>query len=114
MNEAKLYYTAPPESQFRELKLAAELIWKNYNDPYSADKKAEHVKGIGNVRDNFMYIVAMFDPNNQRKLSRMISEETRKAVSDRYVSGGGDPIYNYFEKGILYQNENLDFLKSLK
>lgn len=43
-----------------------------------------------------MYIVAMFDIQNQRKLASAISEEANQAIGDRIKDGGGEDIFNPF------------------
>jgi hypothetical protein len=43
-----------------------------------------------------MYIVAMFDCNNQRLLAISLSDDTRKAVRDRMIDGGSPLEYIEF------------------
>ncbi len=89
MNEAKLYYTPPTDEQFNELKEKAIEIWAPMGDePSYAKEKIGRIKDIKNVEDNFMYMVAMFDIHNQRKLADKLSDGTRKAVRERMVDGG--------------------------
>lgn len=65
-----LYYTPPPEAAFEDLKKAAIKLWSGYDDTYKyATSKIDIIKDIKNVKDNFMYMFAMFDRLNQRKLS---------------------------------------------
>jgi hypothetical protein len=90
--DAKLYYTAPPLEQFEELKVAALGIWNSYEEPYRSEK-VSRVEPIQNIQDNFMYLVAMFGINNQRKLAAALSEGTRKAVRDRMIDGGNEPAF---------------------
>jgi len=85
--EAKLYYTAPTDEQFDELKAKALEIWESYEEPYRSEK-ADYVRTVGNVKDNFMHLVAMFDIFNQRKLAKALSDETKKAVRERMLDGG--------------------------
>jgi len=90
MNEAKLYYTAPEDKIFEEVKSKAIEIWKTYDNKFGyVDEKVDRIKEIRNVKDNLMYIVAMFDSYNQFKLSAMISPESRQAIHDRIIDGGG-------------------------
>ncbi len=94
---SKLYYEAPTDEVFEEVKVKATEIWQGYDNEYGyADSKIDRIKDIGNVSDNFMYMIAMFDLTNQTKLSEMLTEETKKAVSDRIVSGGMPDEYNPF------------------
>ena len=84
-----LYYTPPSDLQFNELKQAAIEIWSGMgSEPSYSDEKIGCIKDIENVGDNFMYMVAMFDIHNQRKLAGKLSDETRKAVRDRMIAGG--------------------------
>lgn len=93
MNEAKLYYTPPSDECFEELKEKAIEIWSVMGDePSYSQGKIGRIKDIKNVGDNFMYMVAMFDINNQRKLASLISPETSKEVRDRMIDGG-NPEY---------------------
>ena len=92
-----LYYEAPTDEVFEEVKKCATKIWLSYDDQFGyATGKIERIKDIGNVKDNVMYMVAMFDSENQAKLSVMLTLETKKAVSDRMVAGGQPPEYNPF------------------
>lgn len=89
----KLYYTPPTDNIFNELKEKAIELWSTMGDePSYSQEKIGRIKEIRNIRDNFMYVVAMFDINNQRKLAETLSEETRKEVRDRMI-GGGNPDY---------------------
>ena len=94
--ETKLYYTAPPEEQFKEVKEAAMELWKEVdtdNDAYGyATEKISRIKDIENVKDNFMYIVATFDYGNQCKLAQMLSKETRDSIHNRMLDGGSYPL----------------------
>jgi len=93
----KLYYIAPAEKEFEELKEIAIKIWNTYDDKHGyATEKINQIKDLKNVSDNFMYIVAMFDISNQGKLSIMLSSKTRKAVGDRLKDGGTSDTYNVF------------------
>lgn len=94
---SKLYYTPPTQDQFDELKERAIGIWNTYDNTYGyVDEKVNLIKDIQNVRDNFMYIVAMFDSSNQMTLSSVLSKETRKAVADRIRDGGSPDSFNMF------------------
>ena len=71
-------------------------LWKEVdsdNDKYGyATEKINRIKDIQNVGDNFMYIVAMFDIDNQRLLANRLAEETRTAIRERMIDGG-NPSY---------------------
>lgn len=88
----KLYYSPPSDTLFEEVKEACISLWKAVdtdNDKYGyATSKINAIKDIKNVGDNFMYMVAMFDPNNQESLSFNLSGEANKAIIDRLIDGG--------------------------
>jgi len=96
----QLYYTAPSDKLFNEIKEAAMELWKEVdtdNDKYGyATEKINRIKDIANVSDNFMFIVAMFDVGNQAKLANKLSEETKKEVRIRMIDGGSSPKYIMF------------------
>ena len=96
---SRLYYTPPSENHFREVKEKAIEIWKTYDNTYGyADEKINAIKDIKNVGDNLMAIVSMFDENNQKKLSKMLSDDTRVEIFIRLKDGGLPDEYNYFTK----------------
>ena len=89
--EAKLYYTAPTEVAFAEMKKACLEQWATHDNTYGyADEKTKAIKDIANVRDNFMYMFAMFDQFGQAGVVRRLSPETKDAVRERMISGGND------------------------
>jgi DNA-binding MltR family transcriptional regulator len=87
----KLYYIAPSEDIFNEVKKASMELWHEVdddNDKYGyATEKCDRIKDISNVGDNFMYMVAMFDNNNQVFLAQKLSDEARQAIRDRMIDG---------------------------
>ncbi len=92
-----LYYKAPTDDQFNELKEKVIAIWSTYDDTYGyASEKIGITKRMENIGDNFMSMVAMFDPNNQLILSGKLSESTRRAVAERIKSGGAPDELNMF------------------
>lgn len=90
----KLYYTAPQDSIFDEVKARAIDLWKTMGDePSYAEEKIACIKDIGNIEDNLMYIVAMFDSKNQSKLAETLTHESREAIRMRMIDGG-NPEYS--------------------
>lgn len=76
------YYTAPSDAVFEEIKARAIEIWQTYDDTYGyATEKIERVKSITNVKDNWGFIVGMFDSPNQQKLLAKLSPEAREKVA---------------------------------
>ncbi len=88
----ELYYTPPEDKLFEEVREKAMELWREIdtdNDEYGyATEKINRIKDIGNIGDNFMYIVAMFDPGNQANLAWRLSPEARSAIRERMVDGG--------------------------
>lgn len=94
---SKLYYTPPSQECFDEVKASSTKIWQTYDNTYGyADDKIDRIKDLKNVGDNFMYMVAMLDTENQTKLAALLSPETKKAIADRIRDGGTNDIYNLF------------------
>jgi len=75
---------------FEEMREASIEVWEQYRfdseDHYR--QKIDTVKYLPNTEDNFMYIFAMFDINNQQKLISLLSLETKQALRDRLTEGG--------------------------
>lgn len=77
----ELYYTAPKDSTFENVKQEAIKIRETYdNEFWYATKKIDRIKDVENYKDNVMFIVAMFDSNNQRTLLNNISEEAKEEI----------------------------------
>jgi len=94
---SNLYYTAPTQEQFEEVKAKSIEIWNTYDNQFGyVDEKVNRIKDITNIEDNVMFIISMFDFDNQTKLASMLSESTKKAISERMIAGGNTPEYNPF------------------
>lgn len=95
-----LYYTPPADELFAEVKEKAIELWHEIdrdNDKYGyATENENRIKDITNVEDNFMYMVAMFDINNQALLAQKLSPEARLAIRERMVAGGQPDYYIVF------------------
>ena len=82
-----IYYEAPSKEIFEEVRIKAIEIWKTYDDTFGyVTEKVVPLEIIENIEDNLMYIVNMFDMNNQEKLLKKLSKEARNAILDRYFS----------------------------
>ena len=83
----KLYYVAPSDEVFEDVKEQAIKLWHlvdTDNDKFGyATEKCDRIKDIGNIKDNFMYIWVMFDYNNIERLKDMVSKETLSAFNER-------------------------------
>lgn len=79
-----LYYTAPSDAVFEEIKAAALTLWRGYADEPASDlyvaEKVGRVEPLTNVSDNWMYMVAMFDLPNQMRLFARLSAATRGLI----------------------------------
>lgn len=79
----ELYYTAPSDEIFKDIKDNAIKIWQGYDDTYGyASEKIDSIKNLINLKDNYMYIVAMFDNDNQHKLLSMVKPETADLIRE--------------------------------
>lgn len=82
----ELYYKAPDDRIFKELKCEAIKLWKTYDNTYGyVDKKVNRIIKLENIGDNFMYIFAMFDPINQQIILNNVSDETCRAIRKRLI-----------------------------
>jgi ribosome maturation protein Sdo1 len=83
MDITKNYYSPPPDRVFEDIRRAAITIWQEYDDQSGyATKKIEQVKILQNFQDNAWFMVAMFDPTNQRKLLARVSDETADMIKN--------------------------------
>lgn len=88
--EAKLYYTAPTDEAFNEMKAASIQVWQGYENENYRNEKIGAIEKIQNVGDNFMYMFAMFDQDNQRKVVSQLSSATKDELRNRMIDGGND------------------------
>ncbi|HWT39948.1 MAG TPA: hypothetical protein VN081_01570 [Dongiaceae bacterium] len=79
----ELYYTAPSNAVFEEIKQEAIKLWQTYDDEFKyATQKINLIKDLENIGDNYMYIYAMFDHNNQAKLYDALRPRTQKRIRE--------------------------------
>lgn len=72
------YYKAPPDEVFNDIKAECIKIWQTYDDTYGyASEKINYIKPIGNVKDNCLLIVNMFDVHNMRRLINAVTKESQ-------------------------------------
>lgn len=76
------YYSPAGEEIFNDIKQAAIKIWRGYDDTHGyASGKVGEIEKLSDVRDNWAYIVAMFDIKNQLKLISLVErEDTREKL----------------------------------
>lgn len=92
-----LYYTPPDKQIFEEVKRASVRIWKSYDNVNGhLDSKIKHIEELRNIADNFMYMVAMFDIQNQTRLASMLSNSARLAIRQRLVASGAVDYFIVF------------------
>lgn len=91
----RLYYTAPPDEAFEEVRAAALEVWGQYKGSPGGyyEEKAGRVRGMQNIKDNFMTLLAMFDTHNQRMAVRQLSEATKEELRSRMLDGGNPRNY---------------------
>lgn len=92
-----LYYKPPKKEYFDEVKIRAISIWASYDNTYGyATEKINKIKDLKNTEGNFMYMVAMFDGQNQAKLAKSLSDGAKKAIANRLKAGGTPRLLNNF------------------
>lgn len=87
----KLYYVAPSDECFEDMRQAAVKVWFEIatNMQYFEEKAGRLQRGeIHNIRDNFMYILASFSEDNARRVVSLLKPETVREVRARLESGG--------------------------
>jgi hypothetical protein len=86
-----LYYQAPADSLFEEMKTQAKALWNSYDNRFGyATEKIGRIDDLENISDNYMYIFAMFDRSNQRLLANVLSTEAKAALLERLIAGGAN------------------------
>lgn len=86
-----IYYTAPPDKAFEELKRVSISFWKEGDrHPSYVEEKVKYIEAMQNFRDNFMTIFAMFDIMNQIKIASRLSPETLLEINHRLSDGGNN------------------------
>lgn len=92
-----LYYTAPEQDIFDEVKNASIKVWGNYDDTYGySSSKINQIKNMKNIKDNFMTMIAMFDTPNQVMLRLSLSKKSNQAIAERIKDGGTPNMFNLF------------------
>lgn len=85
--ETNLYYIAPNNVIFEEVRTKAIELWNTYDNTYEyATSKIAMIDKIENVKDNLMFMIAMFDINNQSRLARSLSQDARDAIRARLIT----------------------------
>ncbi len=80
------YYTPPSQEVFDDFKQAAIKVWSEYDDTYGyATGKIAKIKDIGNIGDNYGYMIAMFDSHNQRKVYSHLQLPASKELLDKLI-----------------------------
>jgi hypothetical protein len=83
------YYAPMSKACFRELKEKCIELWPEISSNRDYVRETiNRIKGLENVRDNGMFMVALFDISNQIKLSKKLSLDTRTEIWERLVAGG--------------------------
>ena len=92
-----IYYKAPLDLYFDEVKMAAISIWKTYDNTHGyVDEKVEQLNKMINIRGNFMYIVAMFDSTNHKRLAELLTAEAKLEIRKRLIAGGATEEFVWF------------------
>jgi len=91
---SKLYYVTPSDEIFNEVKSVCLRIRKDHD---FCNEKTDYIKTIENVKDNFMYLVAIFDDIAIPILASNLSTKAKKEIYNRLIAWG-DTTYNYLFK----------------
>lgn len=82
-----LYYTPPSDEIFEDIKQTSKRIWSTYSDEYGyRTEKLNRIMTLPNVRDNYIYMVAMFDWENKIKLLDSVKPATYKRIMEALAS----------------------------
>lgn len=83
----ELYYQAPSDEVFEDVKNACMSVWDLFDDTYGyATEKKNRIKDMGNIQDNVIHMIAMFDFNNIDRVSSLLTKESRTAIRERLLS----------------------------
>lgn len=92
-----LYYIAPIDAAFDDMKQACIEVWQQYEDQGGMydymEEKLSRIRDIKNIEDNFMYMLAMFDMDNQKKVIEKLKAGTQLDVRERLLAGGNDETF---------------------
>lgn len=84
MSEEDVYYSLPTQEIFDDIKQAATKIWSSYDDRFGyATEKIDRIKDLENTLGNDMYMVKMFDHQNELKLLSMVRLETQDWILEK-------------------------------
>ena len=80
------YYTPPTQEIFDDIKQASIKVWETYDDTHGyATVKINRIKDIKNVADNYGYIIAMFDSDNQLKVLKNLERNDSIELMNKIV-----------------------------
>jgi hypothetical protein len=78
------YYSLPTQEIFDDIKQSAINIWKTYDDRFGyATEKIDRIKDLENISGNDMYMVKMFDHDNELKLLSTVRLETQDWILEK-------------------------------
>lgn len=94
------YHTPLSKKVFEEVRTKSIQLWREIdtdNDKYGyASEKIDRIKHLKNIADNGMYIISMFDIENQQKLAIKLTTQANQEIAERLVAGGTFVIHNPF------------------
>lgn len=102
LRSIELFYTAPKDEYFEELKKVCIVFWENilsfqkenYDVKYTQEK-IERIKDLSNEGPNFASMVQMIHQNYRIAIAKVLSCETRHEISIRlygYENSEFDPF----------------------
>lgn len=101
---SKLYYTAPSETVFDEIRVACLMIWSKYQEPTQLGymrEKFERVLKTKNIADNYMFLIAMFDMHNQALFAKQLTSSTLNMLIDALVEVDNNVAAAIFKQELL-------------
>ena len=77
------YYKPLSDKAFADIKVSAIAIWNTYDNKYGyVTEEINKINSMGNIGDNAMYMIAMFDINNIKKLLSKLQAGTITELED--------------------------------
>jgi hypothetical protein len=85
-----IYDTAPPDDVFAEVRNRARQYWfDNFDNTHGyVTGKVERIDGIENHDDNYLFILNMFDHENERRCISSMSKKTRTWIRKSKIAKG--------------------------
>jgi hypothetical protein len=80
---SKLWYKAPSDVIFNEMKTAFLQVWSKYAIEWLKNDTVETAKNLTNIRDNYTWFFTKCDWINQNEFIWLLKKEARKYILKR-------------------------------